>query len=865
MTELDDLQTRRNEQNNRRRAVTNRRRTMFGGMARWKRRLLLFSIWLGIGAVLAAIAGWFAFDLFTRPYKTWAQEFNLEDINNLNHPSIIYDRNGKEIGRIFDENRSYVHYSRDPEKSEVSENMVNALLAQEDSRFWDHNGYDSYGILRAAKEAVMAGGKANQGASTITQQLARTAFDLKRRALARGEKSIGRKIVEIYLAMRIEERFSKEQILEFYLNRVYLGSGYYGIRAASLGYFGKEPKDLTVREAASIAALIKYPNGLSPLKNIEGNKKWRNDVLDRMVRSKYLERNEAERLKKLPVELNPKPLSRGSSHIHNFIDTQTGELFGEDLVRSRGLRIYTTLDKDIQEASGQALQAQLDAIEKRPDYNNPLMKDYKVGSGDKPLYLDGALMVVNNATGAILAYHGGRDFSKRQFDVIQAGARPPGTTMLPMLYATAFENGVNPTTVLIDDAIDNRRSGIGGSEGILGEWGMETERGRYEDAVTSRRALAYSKIAASLDLVKRLDAAKGSKPFIKLLERMGIRPPAREPGSTEANPFYYPRVYVGTEPVSLKEMVLAYTAFPNLGKRPRETYIITKITDANGKILWTSPQAQGDLHTVDVMSPIAAYQVHSIMQESLHKGSAQRALSFLPEGFKGAVKTGTNYDFSDNWLFGYNANITCGVWIGFVESKKPIYPNAFSSDTCAPILGSVFENAAKSIQDTAVPMPPSVEEIEICSVSGKKATMFCYETERTSVGDRYTRCTYKEYMPKGDTSLGSCTVHGDEGISMNDFFPSPGNAQQSARILPVKPILPTAPDLIGDDPYGSILQKNPRFKNASGIENVSLGHDILDAAEVPDDDPSPAAGNDSTLTIPAPESIKIPVPELQLR
>ncbi|QWP56053.1 transglycosylase domain-containing protein [Akkermansia muciniphila] len=252
MAELSSQAPRRHMQANKRRHPKAKPRKRFWSFIR---KLVL---WCLVMAAIGAAVGYFGFMMVWKRYDNWAAEFDLERINDLEKPSIIYDRNGEEIGRIYVENRSYVTLDK------ISPAMINALIAQEDSRFREHPGYDFLGILRAGREYIHNSGDANQGASSITQQLARNAYDLKNRAKARNEGSFGRKFVEIALARRITERYSKDQVLEFYLNRVYFGSGFYGIRAASLGYFGKEPADLTTREAASIAALIKNPNGLSP-------------------------------------------------------------------------------------------------------------------------------------------------------------------------------------------------------------------------------------------------------------------------------------------------------------------------------------------------------------------------------------------------------------------------------------------------------------------------------------------------------------------------------------------------------------------------------------------------------------------------
>ena len=310
MDNLDDYQNERKAaaDRRRRRKAAKERMVLYRNIGSWwKRMLLRVCIVLGVSVLTLALLGYALFTSVTAKYQKWADEFNLEDIN------IIFDRNGEEIGRIYDENRSYVTYDK------ISRAMIDALVAQEDKNFWKHNGFDPIGIIRAAKEAAAAGGHANQGASTITQQLARNAYDLEQRTLARGGSRYERKVVEIFLAMRIEKKYDKQQILEFYINRVYFGRGFYGIRAASLGYFGKEPADLTVREAASIAALIKNPENYNPLRNADLNWRWRNDVIDRMERAGMLTAGEAARQKETPLGLNPKPLKRNTSFLHAMV------------------------------------------------------------------------------------------------------------------------------------------------------------------------------------------------------------------------------------------------------------------------------------------------------------------------------------------------------------------------------------------------------------------------------------------------------------------------------------------------------------------------------------------------------------------
>lgn len=864
MDDLDEYQARRADSEQRRRKAMQRERTNRRETSLFKRILWRIFIVCSVFCLVCVGLGYIVFMTVTAKYQKWAEEFNLEDINNLDHPCIIYDRNKEEIGRIFDENRSYVTYDK------ISSSMIDALIAQEDKTFWTHKGYDPVGIIRAAREALVAG-QANQGASTITQQLARGAYDLEQRTQAIGGSRYERKIVEIFLAMRIEKKYHKQQIMEFYLNRIYFGKGYYGIRAASLGYYGKEPADLTVREAASIAALIKNPENYNPIKNPELNKRWRNDVLDRMQRIGMLTLEEAERLKEQPLGLNPKPLRRNTSFLHALVQQKATDIFrdpvrGEEIIKSRGIKIYTTIDSRLQKAAEESLQKQLTSVEQRSDYKHKRLTD-KVKEGESPhRYLDGTVYVVDNATGGVLAYVGGRSFERDNFDILQFGRRPLGTAMLPFLYMSAFENGYSPCSRLVDDALDNRLAGIGGSEGVLGEWGMEVEKGRYLDSVTARQALEWSKIAASARLGIALGShpQKGARPFIETLTSVGITPPKRNPSSTEAKPTYYPRVYLGTEPASLPEVTMAYTIFPNVGRRPVAPYIVTRITDSSGKILWEEPLASAP-RMVNAVGACTAYRLHSILRESINRGAAQRLRPFLPKHFNGAVKSGTNYDFSDNVLMAYNSSFTCGVWMGFLNDHHAIYPEAFGTDTCGPVVEAILRAAEGRYKDEPISIPADTEEVEICLTSGQLATNFCFESVMQNGKPGYVRRTYREYFPKGDVSLGVCAVHGDGSPSLMDFLESPGNKMSSSRVLPVVPILPRSSAIIGDDPYASEVTLNPRYKDVAVLSASAVDAEEVGGAD--DDTPEEvdAPTVDSTIEISAPRPMRrLPVLPLEI-
>ena len=309
---------------------------------------------------------------------------------------------------------------------------------------------------------------------------------------------------------------------------------------------------------------------------------------------------------------------------------------------------------------------------------------------------------------------------------------------------------------------------------------------------------------------------------------------------------------------------MAYTVFPNGGRRPIAPFIVTKITDSSGKILWEEPLAASP-RLVNACGACTAYRLHSIMRESVNHGSAQRLRPFLPQNFNGAVKTGTNYDFADNALLAYNSSFTCGIWMGFLNDHQAIYPEAFGSDTCGPILHALLSDAATRYKDNPIPVPADTEEVEICLSSGQIATNFCFESTMQNGKPGYVRRTYREYFPKGDISLGICTVHGDGSPSLVDFLETGSSQMSSSRVLPIVPILPRTPALIGADPYECDVTLNPRYKDAEALASSSAEAEEIGGGddETPEEVDSPAV--DSSINISAPRPLRhLPVVPLEL-
>ena len=504
-------------------------------------------VWLTLllfGLAMAG-AGWLFFESYTREYRQRAETYDLDRINDLEIPSIIVDRNGKEIGRIFVQNRSVIPVA------DVPKVFIDALRAGEDQRFESHDGVDYIGVVRAFYLNWKAG-ETTQGASTITQQLARNAYDLEgvRRKLK--ETGMQRKIVEMFLARRMEKRYSKPEILEFYLNRIYFGSGYYGIRSASLGYFGKEPMDLDALESAAIVGCIKNPSNLSPLNNAEGNRRSRNLVLGRMVDLNALTRKEAARLFETPLVLNPKPLRRGTTHLYERIAEAVGEVMGEDALASGGFTVHTTILGQAQAAAEKALLESLARAEAQPGYRRQKYEDYRKSSPKPAEYLQGACLMVDHETGEVLAHVGGRDYAQVPYDFIELGKRPLGTAFFPFIYAAGLETGLTPATLVEDEAMDNRSVMVGGREGILGEWGMEVSSPVYQGKIPAREALEHSKIAATV----RFADQTGLQRVVDSACAFGFQLEKAE---------LLRRLAVGFEEVSMKQAVRAMAAFSSDG------------------------------------------------------------------------------------------------------------------------------------------------------------------------------------------------------------------------------------------------------------------------------------------------------------
>jgi 1A family penicillin-binding protein len=742
--------------------------------------------------ILLVVAGVVGFGIYfwylVNVVSAEAGAFDLSKLEQMESASVILDRNDKIFGQIYVENRETVPYEQLPR------DLINAVVAVEDNKFYQHGGYDLSGIIRAALKNFTAG-HVRQGASTITQQLARNSFALK-------ERTFRRKLLEIILSKRIEERFGKQKIMELYLNRIYFGGGLYGAEAASRGYFGKPAKEMTLSECATLAGLIKSPNRLSPWTDKNGSRDVRNLALTRMRDLGFISGERCETAQAEEIVIGSRQSAQGQTYAVDYIRQQVIAAVGWDRAMNEGYRIHTTIDAEMQRVAEESLKTHLAAAEQHAGYSHPTYEVYanRYKSAKQlavpnvnvsPDYLQGALIALDNQTAGILVLVGGRDFEHNQYDRALQARRPAGTAIKPFVYAAAFENGLFPGTLVEDSALDNRAVMIGGTTGILGEWGPESEDNRYEGSMTARQALAKSKNGATV----RIGMTVGVDPVLQLCKAAGIKSPLRP----------FPATFLGSSEITLAELALAYTIFPNGGWRPNAPHILDRIEEKDGTVVWESPK-DGARQTV--VKPETAYEVHSCLVDALDSGTGRAARQkFGLHKFPAAGKTGTAYDFTDALFAGYDSSITCAVWAGFDKPQK-IYRGAFGSEIALPIWVDVMNAANERYPAKEIPEPKGMQKAEICLRSGLLATDKCYDSVKSASGDTVRkRTTYVELATSAQMPTEPCNVHGEVRTRLVRDLPASGFPRASLAVDPrvVAPITPQGPVLLAEnDPYNAV-------------------------------------------------------------
>ena len=746
-----------------------------------------FYLPVAVVATLSVFLTVFIFSL-TAELKAQARTFDLNKLEQMESASVILDRNGKIFGQIYVENRETVPYEQLPA------DLINAVVAVEDAKFYQHHGYDLLGIIRAALKNFTAG-HVRQGASTITQQLARNSFSLK-------ERTFRRKLLEIFLSQRIEDQFGKQKIMELYLNRIYFGGGLYGAEAAARGYFGKPAREMSLAECATLAGLIKSPNRLSPWTDRANSREVRDYALDRMRDLGFISRERCAAARAEQIAIGNRQNAQGQTYAVDYIRQQVIAAVGWNRAMNEGFRIRTTIDVDLQKAAEDSLRTHLEAIEQRPDYNHQTYAAYAASfkkakanatMSDQPTpeYLQGAIIGLDNASGDIMVLVGGRDFEHNQYNRALQARRPAGTAMLPFVYAAAFEKGMYPGSLVEDSPLDNRAVMIGGTTGILGEWGPESSDNRYEGAMTARQAMAKSKNGATV----RIGMDAGVDAVLQLSTSAGIRSQLR----------HFPATFLGSSEITLAELALAYTIFPNGGWRPNAPHILDRIEEKDGTLVWDAKQE--NIRKL-VVKPETAYEVHSCLVDALQSGTGKAAFTqFGLKKIPAAGKTGTAYDFTDALFAGYDSNFTCAVWAGFDKPQK-IYRGAFGRELALPVWVDIMNAAAQSYPPREIKQPSNLKQIEICSRSGLLATDKCYDAVKMPSGDTVQRrSTYMEIATLSQAPTEPCNVHGEPRARLAREFGS-GDLPRAAlavNLSEITPVVIRSPTLLADkDPYNSL-------------------------------------------------------------
>jgi len=629
-----------------------------------------------IRTVLIALSIAMGFVLF----RIYQVKIEVEEVSNrLNlefgpQTTLVYDSKGRVISALFKEHRMPVILEQ------VSEPLQQAVLAAEDRRFYEHNGVD----LRRVSAAMLANirrGRIVQGASTITQQFVRA------NVLDRS-RTYGRKFREAWLSHRLEEKFGKNAILQAYLNHIYLGEGYYGVEAASLGYFGKHASEITAVEGATLAALINRPSGWNIRKTPAHIRDRRDWVLREMYSAGYLDAGTFGKSIATPVaatlataakraEMDPLAASIGP-YFASLVHETLFEQYGVERALTGGLRVYTTLDGDVQKFAEESVAKRLADLDK------------KARPSGSPL--QAALVAIEPATGYVRALVGGRSFADSPFNRATDAKRQPGSAFKPFVFAAALEAGFSPGTTI--DGLDGY---------IASAQGAYLPGGEHEtDSTTLRAALVHSSNRAAVHLLQRV----GLGATIDLANRVGLEElPA------------VPSLALGTGEVSLLNLTSAYTAFANGGVlQPPVT--ILRIEDPEGRVVY-----RGESIGRRVLSESTAYLMASMLADVVNHGtgySARQSGFQLPAG----GKTGTTDDHADAWFIGFTPRLAAGVWVGF-DQPKQIMRHGFASVVAVPAWAGFMKAALTNTEPEWIEAPSGVTKIRRCRLSGGLANEYC--------------------------------------------------------------------------------------------------------------------------------------------
>ncbi len=645
-----------------------------------------------VAGVIAAGSGlWWYHDLA----RDLPDDAAIRHIGDTAQSTIIFDASDAPASTISTQERI------DVPLSQVAPAFIHALLAVEDQRFYSHGAVDPPRIAAAARPNLVRH-RAALGASTITQQLARASF-------LTPQKTFRRKLQEVILAERIERTYTKAQILELYVNRVYFGSGLWGIEAASLGYFGKHASQLSVAEAALLAGLVQSPSAYAPTADSTRALRRRAIVLQALLDTGAIDKKTFAAANREPLKLAD-ALSRRQPHGEYFVEEIRKTLvdhYGSDKVYEGGLRVYSTLDPKMQAAAETAVAAALHDLEAKRGKPSSASR-----SPEAPL--QAALIAIDPNTGYVRALVGGRNFAESHFDRATQAYRQPGSAFKPFVYAAALEAGYTEATVI--DNLDRPLATLQGA--------YLPDDGHVEGtSIGVRDALRVSSNRAAIQVMDRV----GIDRVVRYARAFGLdRLPA------------VPSLALGAGEVTLASLTSAYAAFAN-GGYVRKPTLIRRVEYGDGEGLMTWEDAPSR-----AISETTAFLISDMLADVINSGTAAQARSL---GFRlpAAGKTGTTNNFNDAWFIGYTPSLVVGVWIGF-DVPHTIMRNGFAATVAVPLWAKFMTEATRGQQPAWFRTPDTVVATEVCPVSGRRATSNCTEHRR-------------QYFVSGTEPLEYCDVH----------------------------------------------------------------------------------------------------------
>jgi 1A family penicillin-binding protein len=630
--------------------------------------------------------------------------------------SLVYARDGSLIGEIGTEWRTSVSIRTLPKY------VGEAFIAVEDKRFYQHNGVDMVGIAGALKDNILG---ASRGASTITQLLV---GNMHPDLIDRRDKSLSRKLHEQSAAREMERHYNKEQILEAFLNQISFGHGWYGVESAARHYFGKGAAQLTIAEAATLAAMPKGPAIYDPAKYPDRAQNRRDAILGLMAEQKFITQADAAAAKGESVHT----VTNGgvSAPSPYFIDVVRVQAERAGLaVSTGGFRIYTTLDPALQRAAVQALADGASEVERRPGYHNPVYASHAKGSTD---YLQGAVVAIDPSSGDVKALVGGRNYQESSFNRAVSGMRQPGSSFKPFVYARALMDSLPANAIVGDTAIDIRYDNQ--------SYRPKNSDDKFLGNITLREAITLSRNPVAVQLWMKY----GADSIIALARRFGI--------TTAISP--YPASAIGASEVQPLGFIAAFTALDNLGT-PMEPRFIYRVDDRAGKTLFS----QGVASLAPALDPQVTFILRDMMRDVVDRGTAAPVRRYLPLSVPVAGKTGTTDDNTDVWFVGVTPEIVAGVWLGF-DKPRPIAEHGVAGGSlAAPVFAQMLLQAGYTHPSNGWEVPTGLVTAELDRKTGKLA-------DATTPAER----RYTEYFLAG-TEPGALRVDARRLFGLGPIMP----------------------------------------------------------------------------------------------